>query len=158
MKKKVFNLKELYYFKIIFLILIVFFTPSDRPNLSSWRAMGNETFYWDGLIIYYRNTKNSFLTARLPTTAQISSKFPSKKVHCSFGRFHFFPLFNPISPKGRQKVATLISTEENFHFISRDRTSIKFFLIDNQTRFSSPPAFLLERVSFYLKLTMQKKT
>ena len=44
--KKVFNLKELYYFEIIFWF---FFYPADRPNLSRWRAMGNETFYWDGL-------------------------------------------------------------------------------------------------------------
>ena len=49
-KKKAFDLKELYYFEIIFLVLI-FFSPTDRPNLSSWRAMGNETFYWYGLAI-----------------------------------------------------------------------------------------------------------
>ena len=46
-KKKVFNLKELYYFEIIFWLF--FFYPIDRPNLSRWRAMGNKTFYWDGL-------------------------------------------------------------------------------------------------------------
>ena len=31
-KKNVFNLKELYYFEII---ILVFFSPTDRPNLSS---------------------------------------------------------------------------------------------------------------------------
>ena len=50
--KKVFNkLKELYYFEIIFWLLIDFFL-SDRSTQSfERRAMGNETFYWDGLSI-----------------------------------------------------------------------------------------------------------
>ena len=43
--KKVFNLKELYNFEIIFRFFL-----SDRPTQPfEWRAMENETFYWDGL-------------------------------------------------------------------------------------------------------------
>ena len=46
-KIKVFNLKELYNFEIIFWLL---FLLSNRPTQPfEWRAMGNETFYWDGL-------------------------------------------------------------------------------------------------------------
>ena len=40
--KKVFNLKELYYFKIIFLVFLF----SDRLTQPfEWRLMGNRTFY-----------------------------------------------------------------------------------------------------------------
>ena len=46
--KKVFNLKEWYYFEIIFSFFDFFL--SDRPTQPfEWKAMGNETFYWDGL-------------------------------------------------------------------------------------------------------------
>ena len=46
--KNVFNLKELYYFEIIFWLFL--FYPTNRPNFlgGAW-VMGNETFYWDGL-------------------------------------------------------------------------------------------------------------
>ena len=46
--EKVFNLKELYL--KLFIYLFIFYL-TDRPNLSRWRAMGNETFYWDGLTV-----------------------------------------------------------------------------------------------------------
>ena len=43
-KKFKFNLKELYYFGIDFLIFFL----SNRPiQPFEWRAMENETFYWD---------------------------------------------------------------------------------------------------------------
>ena len=59
--KKVFNLKELHYFEIIFWLLF-FFYPTDRSNLSRWRAVGNETFYWDGLMIRLRKVEKTIQT------------------------------------------------------------------------------------------------
>ena len=31
--------------------------PTDRPNLSRWTAIGNETFYWDGLNIFLKRPR-----------------------------------------------------------------------------------------------------
>ena len=34
----------------MFILFFFFFCPTDRPTFTKGRAMGNETFYWDGLM------------------------------------------------------------------------------------------------------------
>ena len=35
----------------ILFFVVVFFCPTDRPTVTRDEAMGNETFYWHGLMI-----------------------------------------------------------------------------------------------------------
>ena len=49
------------------LLFIYFFCPTDRPTFTRGRAMGNETFYWDGLTVFTRISVA--LNNRLPRSA-----------------------------------------------------------------------------------------
>ena len=42
-------------------ILFFFFCPTDRPTFTRGRAMGNETFYWEGLRHVKKNTPELLL-------------------------------------------------------------------------------------------------
>ena len=46
-------------------VAFLFFCPTDRPTFTRGRAMGNETFYWDGIISGKLNNKRKL--ARLIT-------------------------------------------------------------------------------------------
>ena len=43
-----------------------FFCLTDRPTFTRGRAMGNETFYWDGLICQTTDQRICYLTALFP--------------------------------------------------------------------------------------------
>ena len=68
--------------RTLHVFFLFFFCPTDRPTFMRGRAMGNETFYWDGLtIIFY---------ARLPAAVQEISPCSFPEGMCRQGHLNSF--------------------------------------------------------------------